>query len=219
VLEFKVGRFWEDWGWPALLVLVAWDLQLLVKSRLAFDSFQRLAFAAGMALIAFLAITCDAGNRWTGNLTQQYLEETNPDGTKNPDLDGWMPEKGGILYSSDMTIFYQTFFKNPHGDWRYILGFEATLMPQEDFDVYHKILWNFGDPKAYQPWLLKMTPADRLVIRGARSTPPNIPQLEWNYAVSGIWVGRLPGHHQGGAPATIPSSKPMSSLTNSPSVK
>jgi len=39
------------------------------------------------------------------NLTQQYLTQD------NPDLNGWLPEKGGILYSSDMTVFYQTFFK------------------------------------------------------------------------------------------------------------
>ena len=45
-------------------------------------------------------------------------------------------------------------------------------MPAEDFDTYHKILWNYGDAKAYTPWLLKMKPADRLVIRGGRSSPP-----------------------------------------------
>ena len=50
-----------------------------------------------------------------------------------------------------MTIFYQTFYKNPHGDWRYMLGFEPALMPPEDFEVYHKILWNYGDSKAYAP--------------------------------------------------------------------
>jgi len=189
---------------------VASDLQLLLAARLPLDSFRRLAFACGAALIAFLSITCDAGSRWTYNLTDQYLT------ADNPDLAGWMPEKGGILYSTDMTIFYQTFFKNPHGDWRYILGFEATLMRPGDFDVYHKILWNFGDAKAYQPWLLKMTPADRLVIRGGRSSPPNLPQLEWNYGVSGIWIGRLPGHHPGGAPVTIPATGTISSLTNAP---
>ena len=211
VLEFKVGRFWQDWGWPALMVLIACDLQLLWSSRVAVDSFRRLALACGAALIAFLSITSDVGSRWTYNLTQQYLT------ADNPDLEGWMPDKGGILYSTDMSIFYQTFFKNPTGDWRYILGFEATLMRPEDFEVYHKIFWNFGDAKAYTPWIQKMTPADRLVIRGGRGAQPNIPQLEWNYGVSGIWVGRLPGQHEGGAPVTIKATEPLSSLTNSPS--
>ena len=207
-LGFRVGRFWNDWGWPALMVLVAGDLQLLLASRLALDSFRRLGLAAAAAVLAFLSITSDAGGRWTYNLTAQYLT------ADNPDLKGWMPAKDGVFYSADMSVFYQTFFKNPHGDWRYILGFEATLMRPEDFEVYHKVLWNFGDAKAYAPWLLKMTPADRLVLRGGRSSPPHISQLEWNYGVSGIWVGRVPAH-QGGVPATIPATEAMSSLTNS----
>jgi hypothetical protein len=103
-----------------------------------------------------------------------------------------MPENGGILYSADMTIFYQTFFKNPNAGWKYILGFDPTFMPAEDFDVYHKVEWNFGDAKTYAPWVAKMKPADRLVIRGSGGSPPHIPQLEWNYGVSGIWIGRLP---------------------------
>ena len=208
-LAFRVSRFWIDWGWPALMVLLACDLQLLLASRLALDSFRRLALAVGLALITFLCITSDVGSRWTGNLTQQYLT------ADNPDLKGWLPEKDGILYYTDMTLFYQTLYKNPHGDWRYILGFEPALMPADDFDTYHKILWNYGDYKAYTPWLLKMKPADRLVIRGGRGSPPGVPQLEWNYGVSGLWVGRLPGLRPAGAPVTIPATASMASLTNS----
>jgi len=33
-----------------------------------------------------------------------------------------------------------------------------------------QIMWNFGDAKAYEPWLKKMRPQDRLVIRGGRSS-------------------------------------------------
>ncbi len=187
VLSFKAWRFSEDWGWPALMVLVAGDLQLLLQARFAADSFKRLALVGGLAAAAFLAITNDAGQRWTSNLTQQYLTPA-----EHPELQGWMPEKGGILYSTDMSIFYQTFFKNPNGDWRYILGYEPAFMPDEDFQVYHKILWNFGDPKAYEPWVKKMRPEDRLVIRGGEGSVPSSRQLEWNYAVSGIWIGRTP---------------------------
>jgi hypothetical protein len=187
VLSFKAWRFTEDWGWPALMVLITCDLQLLLQARFAADSFKRLALVCGLAAAAFLAITNDGGRRWTSNLTQQYLTTA-----EHPELKGWMPEKGGILYSADMTIFYQTFFKNPDGDWRYILGYEPGFMPDEDFQVYHKILWNFGDPKAYGPWVKKMRPEDRLVIRGGEGGVPSSRQLEWNYAVSGIWIGRIP---------------------------
>ena len=91
-----------------------------------------------------------------------------------------------------MTLFFQTFFKNPKADWKYIVGYEPALMPDEDFAVYRRVLWNFGDVKAYKPWVDKMRPPDRLVIRGARGAPPNIPQLDWEYGVSGIWIGRVP---------------------------
>ena len=188
VLGFKVSRFWDDWGWPALMVLMTCDLQMFLQARFAADSFKRLGLACGLAVTVFLAVTNDFDSRWTYNLTQQYLSVAeHPD-----DLAGWMPEKGGIFYTVDMSLFYQTFYKNPNGDWRYMLGFEPTWMPKEDFDVYQKVMWNSGDAKAYEPWVEKMTPADRLAIRGGRGSPPNIPQLEWNYGVSGIWIGRLP---------------------------
>lgn len=197
ILSFKAVRFTEDWGWPALMVLVAGDLQALMETRLAANAFKRLALACGIAGTTFLIFTNDIGSRWTQSLTWTYLT---PD---NPDLAGWMPQKDGVLYTADMSIFYQTFFKNPDGDWKYIVGYEPAFMPADDFKVYHSVHWNLGDAKAYAPWVNKMTPADRLVIRGGRGEAPNIPQLEWNYGVSGIWIGRLPGPGAHGAPATV----------------
>jgi hypothetical protein len=210
-LGFKATRFMEDWGWPALMVLIACDLQLLLEARFAVDSFKRLALTGGLAMAVFLAITNDGGSRWTSNLTQQYLTQD------NPDLIGWLPEKGGILYSSDMTIFYQTFYKNPNADWRYILGFESALMSDEDFEVLHKIMWNYGDAKAYEPWVKKMRRQDRLVIRGGRGSLPSSSQLEWEYGVSGIWIGRLPRTHTPPEepPPTIPAAPTRDTSTNS----
>jgi hypothetical protein len=209
VLSFKAVRFTEDWGWPALMVLVTCDLQLLLQARFAADSFKRLALTCGLAAVTFLVITNDYNSRWTYNLTQQYLTQD------NPDLNGWLPEKGGIIYSADMTVFYQTFFKNPNADWRYILGYEPALMPDEDFKVYHSILWNFGDAKAYKPWVDKMRPQDRLVIRGGRGSLPNSSQLEWEYGVSGIWIGRLPRTNAPPPAPTIPATTTRETSTNS----
>ena len=187
ILGFRVSRFWEDWGWPALMVLIATEIQFLLLAKFAADSLRRLLLALILVVATFFAVTSDLNSRWTGSLTWQFLSVK-----EHPELEGWMPEPGGILYSADMTIFYQTFFKNPNADWKYILGYEPGLMAAEDFDVYHKVAWNFGDAKAYAPWVEKMRPADRLVIRGNGGSPPHIPQLEWNYGVSGIWIGRLP---------------------------
>ena len=198
ILGCQTFRFWEDWGLPALMILLAGDLQLFFESRFAADSFQRLALVCGLALTMFAVTTNDFNSRWTNHLAWRFIE---PD-PKHPEFTAWLPEKGGILYSADMTIFYQTFFKNPNADWRYALGFESTLMPDEDFKVYHNILWNFGDAKAYKPWLDKMRPEDRLVIRGGGAEQPNIPQLEWNHSVGDIWIGRLPRTN---APPTTPA--------------
>ncbi|HEV2692220.1 MAG TPA: hypothetical protein VG347_04935 [Verrucomicrobiae bacterium] len=187
ILGFRIGRFWEDWGWPSLMVLIAMEVELLMVAKLAEDSLRRLFVVLILAAATFACVTSDQNSRYTQTLTTQFLSEK-----EHPELAGWMPEKGGILYSADMTIFYQTFFKNPHGDWRYQLGFEPALMPAEDFETYHKILWNGGDVKAYAPWIEKMKPADRLMVRGNTSQRPSIPQLEWYYGVSGVWIGRLP---------------------------
>jgi hypothetical protein len=194
VLGFKVSRFWDDWGWPALMVLMTWDLQLFLQMRFAENSFKRLGLALGLAAATFLCVTSDAHSRWTQTLSDRYLL---PD---NPDLNGWRPDHSGIFYTADMTLFYQTFFKNPTGDWRYMLGFEPTWMPKEDFEVYHDVLWNLGEVKAYEPWVEKMRPADRLVIRGGLGASPGIPQLEWYYSGVGIWIGRTPRTPPSGTP-------------------
>jgi len=200
ILGCQTWRFWEDWGLPALAVLVVCDLQLFFETRFAADSFKRLGLVCGLALTAYVAATNDVNSRWTNVSTAQYLT---PD---NPDLDGWLPDRGGVIYSADMTIFYQTFFKNPRADWRYVLGFEPTYMTDGDFKVYANFQTSDGDPKTLQPWMDKMRPEDRFVTRAPRSAPPDIPQLEWNYGVSGIWIGRLPRSDTNGAPATIPAT-------------
>ena len=187
ILGFRISRFWEDWGWPALMVLAATELEFLFVARFAADSLRRLLLAMILALASFLALTSDLGSRWTQNLTWQFLSEA-----EHPELAGWMPENGGVLYTADMNVFYQTFFKNPHGGWRYIISYEPAMMPAADFETYHKILWNAGDAQAYTPWVEKMKMADRLVIRGKGGQRPNITELEWNYGPSGTWIGRVP---------------------------
>ena len=132
VLGCQTFRFWEDWGLPALAILIAGDLQLFFESRFAADSFQRLALVCGLAVTMFAVTTNDFNSRWTNHLAWRYLT---PD---EPEIAGWLPDKGGIFYTVDQSLFYQTFFKNPNGDWRYVIGFESTLMTDENFKVYHE---------------------------------------------------------------------------------
>jgi len=189
VLGLKMYRFWDDWGLTSAMLWLALALQKELPGIVAFDSPRRLLLAAGVGGSLFLASTSDISSRYTWNLTNEYLDE------HNPELTAWLPEKGGILYSADMGVFFQTFYKNPTAPWKYMVGFESALMRPEDLQVYRKIQWNFGDVRAYEPWVKKMKPEDRLVIRASQlhaSGPPNIPELEWRYAVTDLWVGRLP---------------------------
>ena len=126
----------------------------------------------------------DLDGRYTFNLKESFLDGN------DSSLQGWLPEQNGIFYSAQMEFFYSTFYKNPTADWRYILSMEPALMPPDDLLIFRNIQWNNYAFKAYEPWIKKMLPADRLVVYS--SALPNLPQLEWHNAVGNIWLGRLP---------------------------
>lgn len=185
-LGFLNRRFWDDWGLPALMVLAAGDLDRYLRLALESASARRLALAACLAWALFCVVTSDVDSRWTRSLSRQYLDQN------DPELAGWLPEPGGIFYAADPAFFYETFFKNPRAEWRYILGFEMTLMPAEDFQVLYRILWNYGAATGYRPWVEKLRPADRLFVRGDPGSPPPIAGLEWHHTRGGMWSGRRP---------------------------
>ncbi len=184
---FKAGRFWLDWGWPALMVLVACDVQAWMQARVTENSLQRLGIACSLAGTLFLASTNDVNSRWTYSLGKEFLNTT-----EQPELAGWMPDDGGVLYSTEMGVFYRTFYKNPDAHWRYILGYEPIFMPRDDFKIYESILANGDAPIWFMPWVKKMKPADRLVVRASSGAASVIRQLEWNCDVAGVCIGRLP---------------------------
>jgi hypothetical protein len=64
------------------------------------------------------------------------------------------------------------------------------MMPAEDFATLRKIQLNNAIDQSYEPWVKKMRPEDRLVVR--RMSKPAIKELEWYSPISALWVGRLP---------------------------
>jgi hypothetical protein len=190
LLGCQTFRFWEDWGAPALMILIASDLQLLFEAKFPAESFERLGLVCAMTLGLWAVTTNDTGNRWTNSLSWRLINTNDP--AQATALQGWLPRKDGIFYTADSEFFFQTFFENPNADWRYALGFESTLMTPDNFKTYQDIVLNLGDAKAYQPWVDKMRPEDRLVIPGGAGDRPNIPQLEWSRPVGNYWIGRLP---------------------------
>jgi len=186
VLGFSAHRFWLDWGMPAACIWMAQEFNDALEEKIKAQSVERVLLSLAVAGVLFIAVTNDINSRWTRNLSTEYLS------LDNPNQRGWLPNEGGIIYSSDMKIFYDTFYKNPRANWRYILGPEATLMPAEDLAILRNIQWNFGASNAFRAWVRKMKPADRLIVRGGKHDRPDMPELEWYYAATGIWIGRLP---------------------------
>lgn len=186
ICGMQVYRIWLDWGVPGLLVWMALEVQDLVENENALHATGR---ATGTLLLCaglWMATTTDVGGRWKNSLEVEYMMQN------DPELAGWLPEPGGIIYSTNMDIFYETFFKNPRAPWKYALSFEPTFMPAEDLKILRTIDYNHGDYRAYEPWVKKMRPEDRLVVRNASGRAPSIPGLEWHYAVKNTWIGRLP---------------------------
>jgi hypothetical protein len=186
IAGMQVYRFWLDWGVPALLVWMALEIQDLIAKENAIEALGRATAAALLCASLFVASTTDVGGRWKNNLEIEYMTQD------DPALAGWLPDRGGIIYSTDMDVFYETFFKNPRASWKYMLSFEPTFMPTDDLKILRTIDYYHGDPRAYGPWVEKMRPEDRLVVRNSSGRAPSIAGLEWHYAVKNTWIGRLP---------------------------
>jgi hypothetical protein len=186
VLGLKMQRFWWDYGTPAFIIWVAMEFQEHLEKHLDFDSAKRLFATVGIAAAVYMGFTSDLQSRWTQNQTTGFLTQD------DQSLSGWLPDPGGIIYNSDMDVFFDTFYKNPTADWKYILGFESGWMRPEDLTVLRNYQLKYGDASALEPWVKKMRPQDRMIIHAPGTSRPNLPELQWNYAVTELWIGRLP---------------------------
>lgn len=179
-------RIWIDLGVIAAAVWISQEYQDFLESHVKEFSFKRLYLVLAATLILYLATTGDVASRWSEQRPLWYLS------AEDKDLAGWMPEPGGIIYSDDMSIFYQTFFKNPHADWKYVLGFEPGIMKPEDLKTYREIQLSYRAFSQFAPWVKKMKPQDRMILRHSLREVPKIDGLEWHDTNKGIWIGRIP---------------------------
>ncbi|HZV34630.1 MAG TPA: hypothetical protein VFB72_08675 [Verrucomicrobiae bacterium] len=184
VLGFKGDRFWADWGVPAVLVWLTMQFEEILPPLIDTASAKRVVLCGLIAAPLFLHATNDLDRRYTFNLNEVFLD------AKDPSLKGWLPEHNGLFYFAQMDFFYNTFYKNPQSDWRYVLAMEPAMMRPDDLQILRQIQRYNYNPKAYEPWIEKMTPADRLVIYSG--VEPPLPRLEWHNAIANIWIGRLP---------------------------
>ena len=187
LLGFVASRFWYDWGLPALCVWMALEIQAILREAAARTSWSRIGVAAAASVSLMLVATNDYNGRYSASPAAERLS------LKNPDQAPWLPAAGGIVYSNSMGIFYGTFFENPRAPWRYLLGFEPTMMPEEDLEVYRQYYLTDGSPRVFRPWVAKMRAEDRLILNHASAAAPLIPELQWFHATRDLWIGRLPG--------------------------
>jgi hypothetical protein len=185
ILGFKGDRFWADWGTAAALVWLAIQFEAILDKSCSANSSRSLLITILLGLPLMMDASNDLDRRYTINLTEPFLEAT------DSKLKDWMPGRSGIFYSAQMGFFYNTFYKNPNADWRYVLGMEPAMMTDEDLEILRKIQWNGYIPQAYQLWVDRMKPQDRLELESY--SKPNLPSLEWYNAVGNVWIGKLPG--------------------------
>lgn len=185
-LCFKADRFWADWGMPAAVAWLATQFDDALPTVTAPRSVPRLLLCGLLAVPLFWDSTNDTGRRYTFN-----LEETLPTVENMRD---WTPGKGGLVYADNMSFFFDAFYANPQADWRYVVGFEPALMLPEDLKVYREIQRSGRNPAAYEPWLKRMRPEDRLVVESPYQ--PDISSLEW-FRDGKYWLGRLPRKEPG----------------------
>ena len=183
-LGLRVVRFWLDWGLPALALVLAREFQALL-AKTDPRPWPRLVTTAAASLALFGFYGTDRNSQWSSFRFE-------PLDARRPDHAEWLPASGGIIYSVDLSVFYQTFFTNPRAPWRYALGFEPSFMTAENLAVYDELSRTLNALTACAPWIRRMTPADRLVLLAPQEIRPNFPELEWHYAVPNTWIGRLP---------------------------
>ena len=190
VLSFFIARFWFEYGFPAMLVWLALDLQDVFETRMPRHSLARLGFTVFCAFALCVAVLKPHADLWRRNplaeaVNVQRLYAAEPD---------WLPGEGGVLYAATMRVFFTFYHLFPDAPWRYATGMEPGFMPEGDLRVYETINLT-GDASAYLPWIENLRPPDRMVITLGRETAIDaiFPMLEWRFVEPDYWFGRPPG--------------------------
>ena len=179
ILSFVSSRFWMDWGLPAAMMLLARMFEEWLESTEQGMKLRR--HGVLVALMVFLIATPDTNGRWSGRAQSPYLVLT---GQASRHL---LPSPGGVLYSDDMRVFYEVFFRLPNAPFRYALGYEPGLMPLVDQNLLRQEIAS-GLYLPFEDWVKKMTPRDRMVLR-SDGAPPPLSGLEWTRVSRELWVG------------------------------
>lgn len=173
VLAFTANRFWSDIGLPALLALTALLLERVLQARLPARSGTRGVLVAAVAAALFLSITSNLVRRWESSPLPQVIRLADDEVGEE-----WLPGDGGIVYSTEMRIFYSMYLIWPDAGWNYVLGLEQGIMPRDDLAVLHDFK-ETGSWDSLQPWVDALRPEDRIIVSAEGRDLP-----EWEGTIS-----------------------------------
>jgi hypothetical protein len=181
-LGLYVGRFWVEWGLPALAVWITRQAAatLDITARGMRRTNETLLVFGLVAAVFYVSLTVDLRGRYTNVLRHPMLW------AGAEEIEGELPEEGGILYSTDMSAFYILFQRFPEAKFKYALAMEPGSMRPEDQKVLRSVQ-STGKLEEYKPWFQKMQPKDRILIY--QSTKPEWEGIEFRKFFSG-WMGR-----------------------------
>lgn len=185
VFGLRTQRVWIDWGLPAALLLVTDVLHARLDLVLPRQGLRRIAVAAGLCLAVALSISADRNRRWSNPRWNSFAEVLT-EGERE-----WLPEPGGILYNTSMSLFYQAIYRTPMLPYRCVLGFEPAMMPDDDLRIFREIQRDGASDASLRPWVAKLRAQDRIQVTRRTSPAPAFPQTEWHSPMPNVWMGRL----------------------------
>jgi hypothetical protein len=180
LLGLKIMRFWVDWGVPAFMVwscrqVISFGLDRYLSPR---DQF---GLAACASLALYLGMSADLGGRYTYALKSPLL--TKP----VEEFRHHLPPEGGILYCTDMGVFYKLYYRLPQARFRFTTGFEPGMLPPDDLKTLRYIQFNDGLIESYKSWFEKMTDRDRILFY--YQGKPEWPGFKFEQFYT-AWIGR-----------------------------
>ena len=183
LLSIKVVRFWGDIGIVALSFWLSFKLSDLIQDMQSVKKpIMRRAF---FILIAITLTMLIPNSNWSN---KKVRDDSSADFSKT-ELAKFKPEEGGIIYNDSMMHFYNQYYAYPESKCKYVLGFEAAIMLEDNRKIFRDILYSRFHYKAYKPWVDKLTKKDRLFTIVDLSK--YYPQLDWIKAGNDLYIGKV----------------------------
>lgn len=182
LLGIMVNRFWGEWGRVAITLWLSLRISDLIDVSAAMRS-PRVRYCLAVFACVMLVFLSTHDER--GRYSEQVMDEAIH--FSDPRFASWVPQPDSLIYSNTMLIFYKHYFAYPTATWKYVVGFESSLMPEDDLKVLRSIHFNYNHGKEFAPWVKKMRPQDLLITRSKIS---GIDGIEWIQASRNFFIGR-----------------------------